>query len=61
MTGAWGYVDVGARSIQHYISRTPRLKGQRGASAWLSEATSGGEIQAMLLERTARRGGTRLS
>ena len=29
-----------ATRIQHYISRTPRLKGQRGASAWLSWATS---------------------
>jgi hypothetical protein len=46
MTGGWIYVDVGARSIQHYISRTPRLKGQRGASSWLSDATSQGEIAA---------------
>jgi len=33
------YLDVGAERIQHYISRTPRLKGQRGASSWLSWAT----------------------
>ena len=39
MTGQRMYVDVGAARIQHYISRTPRLKGQRGASAWLSWAT----------------------
>jgi hypothetical protein len=44
VTGPWVYVDVGAARIQHYISRTPRLKGQRGASSWLSWATSPGEL-----------------
>lgn len=39
MTADWLYVNVGAERIQHYISRTPRLKGQRGASSWLSWAT----------------------
>jgi hypothetical protein len=33
------YVDVAAARIQHYLGRTPRLKGQRGASARLSWAT----------------------
>jgi hypothetical protein len=39
MSGQQIYVDVAATRIQQYISRTPRLKGQRGASAWLSWAT----------------------
>ena len=39
MTAGHLYLDVGAERIQHYISRTPRLKGQRGASSWLSWAT----------------------
>jgi len=38
------YVDVGAARIQHYISRTPRLKGQRGASSWLSWATDSSRL-----------------
>ena len=44
MTGGRMYLDVGAARIQHYISRTPRLKGQRGASSWLSWATSNNEL-----------------
>jgi hypothetical protein len=36
------YVDVAAARIQHYLGRTPRLKGQRGASARLSWATDAG-------------------
>jgi len=51
MTGQRTYVDVASRSIQHYISRTPRLKGQRGASAWLSDATGHGQVRALLDER----------
>lgn len=35
----WMYVDVAATRIQSYISRTPGLAGQRGASALLSWAT----------------------
>lgn len=42
------YVDVGAVRIQHYIGRTPRLKGQRGASAWLSWATSEEQVKRVL-------------
>ena len=44
MTAEGMYVDVGAERIQHYISRTPRLKGQRGASSWLSWATSSDQL-----------------
>jgi CRISPR RNA silencing complex Cmr2 subunit-like protein len=42
------YVDVAATRIQHYIGRTPRLKGQRGASAWLSWATSAEQVTRIL-------------
>ena len=42
------YVDVRATRIQDYIGRTPRLKGQRGASAWLSWATSSEQVSAIL-------------
>jgi hypothetical protein len=42
------YVDVAAARIQHYIGRTPRLKGQRGASAWLSHATSSEQVRKIL-------------
>ena len=42
------YVDVAAARIQQYIGRTPRLKGQRGASAWLSWATSGEQVTKVL-------------
>ena len=42
------YVDVAAARIQHYIGRTPRLKGQRGASAWLSWATSAEQVKKVL-------------
>jgi hypothetical protein len=44
------YVDVAAVRIQRYISRTPRLKGQRGASAWLSWATSSPQVDKLLRE-----------
>lgn len=33
------YLDVGVRRIQPYLGRTPDLKGRRGASALLSDAT----------------------
>ncbi|BCB74572.1 hypothetical protein Pflav_009820 [Phytohabitans flavus] len=33
------FLDVGVRRIQPYLGRTPDLKGRRGASAWLSDAT----------------------
>ncbi|MGH3168984.1 MAG: hypothetical protein ACRDN0_24275, partial [Trebonia sp.] len=42
------YVDVAAARIQQYIGRTPRLKGQRGASAWLSWATSDDQVVQIL-------------
>lgn len=48
MTGQWTYVDVGAVRIQRYVSRTPRLKGQRGASAWLCDATSPQYVRQLL-------------
>lgn len=49
MTGSRSvYVDVGAVRIQQYIGRTPRLKGQRGASAWLSWATSKEQVARVL-------------
>lgn len=48
MTSQWTYVDVAATRIQHYISRTPRLKGQRGASGWLSWATDSGQLREVL-------------
>ena len=49
------YVDVAAARIQHYIGRTPRLKGQRGASAWLSWATGAGQVTKVLRETPALR------
>ncbi len=56
MTAAqWMYVDVAAVRIQHYIGRTPRLKGQRGASAWLSWATGGDQVEKVLQEVEALR------
>lgn len=48
MSAQWTYVDVAAARIQHYISRTPRLKGQRGASAWLSKVTSPQSVRQLL-------------
>src|SRR5579859_5189023 len=42
------YVDVAAVRIQQYIGWTPRLKGQRGASAWLSWATSSEQVKKVL-------------
>jgi Cas10/Cmr2, second palm domain len=44
------YVDVGADRVQQYIGRTPRLKGQRGASAWLCWATSEEQVTRLLRE-----------
>lgn len=49
------YVDVAAARIQHYIGRTPRLKGQRGASAWLSWATSAEQVKKVLQDTPALR------
>ena len=49
------YVDVAAARIQQYIGRTPRLKGQRGASAWLSWATSAEQVRKILRDTTALR------
>lgn len=34
------YVDIGMVRIQRYLSRTPTLRGRRGASAALAEATA---------------------
>ena len=48
MTGERTYVDVAAQGIQHYIGRTPKLKGLRGASARLSHATSAAEVEFFL-------------
>ena len=48
MTARTMYVDVAAVRIQQYIGRTPRLKGQRGASAWLSWATSSDQLTNVL-------------
>ncbi len=39
MTGTSTYLDISVEGIQRYLGRTPDLKGRRGASAWLSEAT----------------------
>lgn len=50
------YVDVGAARIQHYISRTPRLKGQRGASSWLSWATGRDQLAEYVQAISARLG-----
>jgi hypothetical protein len=47
------YVDVAAARIQHYIGRTPRLKGQRGASAWLSWTTGSEQVKTILRENAA--------
>jgi hypothetical protein len=33
------YLDVGVERVQRYLTRTPQLKGLRGASAWLSHTT----------------------
>jgi hypothetical protein len=49
------YVDVAAARIQHYIGRTPRLKGQRGASAWLSWATGSEQVSNALRDNAALR------
>ena len=49
------YVDVAAARIQHYIGRTRRLKGQRGASAWLSWATSAEQVKKVLQDTPALR------
>jgi hypothetical protein len=49
------YVDVAAARIQQYIGRTRRLKGQRGASAWLSWATSAEQVRKILLNTSALR------
>jgi len=54
MTGQWTYVDVAAARIQHYISRTPRLKGQRGASGWLSWATDSSTVNDDVIARSQR-------
>ena len=56
MTGGHLYVDVGAERVQHYISRTPRLKGQRGASSWLSWATHDDQIAAQATAISAATG-----
>lgn len=56
MTGRLTYVDVGAVRIQHYVSRTPRLKGQRGASAWLCDATSPEYVGQLLADDLAAGG-----
>jgi hypothetical protein len=50
VTGQWTYVDVKTTGIQRYISRTPRLKGQRGASAWLSWATGNDQVRSVIQE-----------
>ncbi len=56
------YVDVAAVRIQHYIGRTPRLKGQRGASAWLSWATGAEQVTKVLQDTPALRAyGTELN
>jgi hypothetical protein len=49
MAVEWMYVDVAATRIQSYIGRTPRLAGQRGASAQLSWATDGEHVQNTVL------------
>lgn len=49
------YVDVAAARIQHYLGRTPRLKGQRGASAWLSWATEANQVKKVLQDTPALR------
>ena len=56
MTGGWLYLDVRAERIQHYLSRTPRLKGQRGASSWLSWATSDAQLTEQARMASARSG-----
>lgn len=38
------YLDVGVDRIQGYLTRTPKLKGLRGASAWLSHTTDRREL-----------------
>ncbi|GGL19402.1 Cas10/Cmr2 second palm domain-containing protein [Mangrovihabitans endophyticus] len=35
----WVYVNIAATRIQSYLSRTPDLKGVRGASAWLGDTS----------------------
>lgn len=44
----WWYVDVAAIRIQQWLGRTPSLRGLRGASYLLSEATSQETIEAVL-------------
>jgi hypothetical protein len=57
VTDQWTYVDVAATHIQHYISRTPRLKGLRGASGWLSWATDREELESTVLAGSQRLSG----
>jgi hypothetical protein len=52
MSETWTYLDIGAVRIQRYLSRTPRLKGVRGASGWLSWFTDRDELK-KLVERLA--------
>lgn len=42
------YLDVGVSGIQRYLARTPDLKGRRGASAWLSDATDRDNLRAWI-------------
>lgn len=44
MTSTWVYVDFGAVRIQHYLTRTPGLRGHRAASNTLAQATDATEI-----------------
>ena len=47
----WTYLDVGVSGIQRYLGRTPDLKGRRGASAWISDATDRQRLDAWLTEQ----------
>lgn len=44
------YLDVGVVRIQQWLSRTPQLRGRRGASTLLRKATKNDEVQTKLAE-----------
>jgi hypothetical protein len=47
------YLDVAVVGIQRYLGRTPDLKGRRGASAWLSEATDRDRLRGWVAKQHA--------
>lgn len=46
----WTYLDLGVVRVREYLTRTPDVKGLRGASAWLSHATRTEQLNDWALE-----------